>query len=210
MAKINATTEARIDTKKSAPAEVLALVTALDPSKENREIVRSVLGSIFHGSMRRDPVHATLIARAAFGLSGSSGEKYLSAFFYTAKDGTTKPFDGTPLSVVTLTEKLADLRRTVTHSAFDQLCRVKGTSFEETAQKQYDRVNKLASSDTAGRVQARINGILLLLENHIAQCREWVKASQTPETVPTEVAPTVKLAKPVKPVKPAELEAAPM
>ena len=194
MAKTNPTTVARLDTKKALPADVLAIVAALDPSKENREIIRSVLGSIFHGSMRRDPAHAMMIAKAAFGLSGSSGEKYAAAFFY-AKDGAVKPFDGTPTAVVQLAENLADLRTTTTRAARDLVATVRGTSYEENAQKKLDQLNKLAGSDTAARLQAKVNGVLVLMAGHIEQCREWVKS------VPADTAPAVEAAKPAKKAK---------
>lgn len=176
-----AATATRVAAKSALSVESMALVAALDPSKENREVVKKVLGTLFTGALRRDPENAVLIARAAFGMSGSTGERYLSAFQYRAKDGTTAPFDGTPRAVVALAGNLESLRDVILKGASHELQRAQKAGYADkikAAEKKYDAAMKTANADAVIRLQAKVNATLAIMADTIAQCEEWAKKGE--------------------------------
>ena len=196
---VNPVTAARQATKRAIDPATFAAICALDPSTENRALLLESLAPLFMGAERHNPQTATILARACFGMSGATGEKYATAFTYKNKAGGVVTFDGTPRAVVALTENLRDLSEVLIAGAVAELAHAKASGYSDKvkkAEKALEKARVAAQTEAVRKLQTKVSARLVLLSDTIEQCKTWVAESDKPKAV-----------KAVKTAKPAQVTA---
>lgn len=196
---VNPVTTARQAAKRAIDPATFAAICALDPSAENRALLLESLAPLFMGAERHNPQTATILARACFGMSGATGEKYATAFTYKNKAGDVVTFDGTPRAVVALTENLRDLPAVLIAGAVAELAHAKASGYSDKvkkAEKALEKARGAAQTETVRKLQTKVSARLVLLSDTIEQCKTWVAESDKPKAV-----------KAVKTAKPAQVTA---
>jgi len=182
--KINPVTVARQAAKKSIDPTTFAIIAALDNSAENKAVLLENIGPLFMGAERHNPQVATMLARAVFGMTGATGEKYAHAFTYVNKDGDTVTFDGTPRAVVTMATRLGSLSSLLVDGAERALVHAQGSGYADKvkgAEKALAKARESAQTESVRKTQARVNARLALLSDVIEQCRAWSETAKAPK-----------------------------
>lgn len=183
--KINPATVARQGAKRAIDIETFAVIAALDNSAENKAVLIENIGPLFMGAQRHVPAVAQMLARAVFGMTGATGEKYAHAFTYTNKAGEVAPFDGTPRAVVEMADKLASLSALLLAGAERNLKHAQGSGYADkvkSAEKALVKARESAQAESVRKAQARVNARLALLADVVQQCREWSEVVKAPKT----------------------------
>lgn len=186
--KINPVTVARQSAKKAIDPTTFAIIAALDNSAENKAVLLENIGPLFMGSERHNPQVATMLARAVFGMTGATGEKYAHAFTYVNKDGGTVTFDGTPRAVVTMADRLGSLSSLLVEGAERALAHAQGSGYADkvkSAEKALVKARESAQAESVRKAQIRVNARLALLADVVAQCREWSETVKAPKAEKT-------------------------